>query len=176
MKKYIIGSLSAFALIALCIAINSIIHKADPKPVEKELSPDELYITKEQALEDCEYMWEVLDENFPFFGVGERRDVFTYEVRKERLFEDVSRQGSMVSVEWLLSCINRNLYNPANLGHLNMIDPYSYYTVYKKAYDMKNDDDGQKISWLNTINDKVESTYSFFGQGLRFTSCKCYVI
>lgn len=109
-------------------------------------------LTKEQKLEDYEYMWDTLRVSFPFFGVANRLGV-----NVDAIYEEYEKKVSESKNDAdFLKCINDCMSNFTGIGHLGVLDPqlYGYLKDLFKEYPMRE-------SWHAVINNsKTQELYS----------------
>lgn len=128
-------------------------------------------LTTEEKIEDFEYMYKTLEENYPFFKVNERvnevnwlanKDEYEKRIRKTRNDEEFANELNMIICE---------LHNDHT--HLILKDDIDYYyNIYvNDSYGLK------KISkpWTKVLNeDKVKARYNFNKKRLKQSNKENY--
>ena len=111
-------------------------------------------LTEKQKLDDFEYMYTVLKENYPYFEVNKRLNGVDWLKRKEDYINKIKATTNDESFFKTLSLILSYLNN----GHTDMVDKndYSYLkNVYKKYYQTRQ-------PWLSQLNNpKTIERYSY---------------
>ncbi len=105
-------------------------------------------LTKDQMIEDYEYMWKTLKEGYPYFGVAKRLGIDNdkiYKDYKEKI-EKCSGDGEFVNT--IFECTK----NYPNIGHLGAV--LADYNIFKNAY---KDDVGN--IWYETLNNPKSSEF-----------------
>jgi C-terminal processing protease CtpA/Prc len=85
-------------------------------------TPAEAGLTKEQKLEDFEYLYKVLEENYPFFEVNKRVHGVDWLANKEQYAEKVQAAPDDLQFYGALNEILAELHN----GHTYMLDRGTY--------------------------------------------------
>ena len=93
-----------------------------------------LTFTREEFLADYDYMWEVLEENYYYFPILERRGIDI-----EALKESVRRQleERITTVDGFYFLLNYLFGRMEYFAHLGILDP-SGYAIYQKYYNVEN--------------------------------------
>ncbi len=177
------NKLKKFLFISICIIIassvnlsgcdlNSVFFEESPTPLvqyneedyvfdfydDYDSSEDTIFITQEEALSDYYEMWNLLEENYPFFGVASRM----YGVDKNEVkfyYEIIIKRFEPMPVSLFHYIINDCLYEFKGLGHLNTIYPEEY-LFYCDAY--SDEEDGTKLypmQYDTLHNERVEYVY-----------------
>lgn len=105
-------------------------------------------------LEDYEYMWEILRENYPSWGVIKRRGIDA-----DKVYEIYREQINTIKNEIdFFNLLNNTINNFYNIGHLNLLN-YKFYKELQFALkDYRNDK--RYESWNDILfNPEVEKTY-----------------
>lgn len=160
-------NLKIISIIAIIILITTgtwlaLLHFA--KPLISELTPNQL--TTEQKLEDFEYLYDIMEENYPFFEVKKRMINYDWLAHKEEF------------KQWIRDTKNdREYYNTVdrivNLmqsGHTNLVgyefyqevadlysDPLQGYSPARKKV-LKNELVAEKIGYWN----RMLTTYDYY--------------
>ena len=134
-----------------------------PFPFSEELAltkstPQTLYLTREQAQYDYDTLWQLLEENYPYFdAIREEKGLDYRTVRQEYQAKlNTLTSGGTVLVEDFWSFISDCLYGFYPVGHLYMIeDPASFFSDWPR--------DSEKYNNLADIgtNEKSATVYSY---------------
>lgn len=131
-----VGSL----IIGTLIVAQSTCYATETSPVQREKFFD---MTKEQWIEDYEYLWQTLRENYAFFGVAERDGVDAekiYTHYKKMIQESKSEKD-------YYSAIYSAMWQMGWYGHLCFIEP-DFYNDIKNVYS----NDPSRAEWDKTLN------------------------
>ena len=104
---------------------------ASSEPTPTETATPRIMLTKEQMLEDYEFLWQTLRESYPFLGVAERLGVNVdrvYSTNKEEIENGGDR--AVVSYQKFLYYAINPLYTCGHLGVLGANDYKTYYSTY----------------------------------------------
>lgn len=117
---------------------------------------DESSLTEFQKLmlEDYEYMWEILRENYPLWGVIRRRGIDA-----DKVYEFYRKQINTIENEIdFFNILNNTINSFYKIGHLNLLD-YKFYKEYQFAF--KDFRDDKRYESCNDIlfNPEVEEAY-----------------
>lgn len=82
-----------------------------------------LGLTKEQRLEDYDYMWKTLEESYPFLLVAERAGVDIKGIKDSYRQSILDSDSDMA----FLSAVNSAIYNMGGFGHLMFFDAQTYF-------------------------------------------------
>jgi len=96
----------------------------------------ELLITIEAAVEDYNFMWQTLENYYPYFGVAERLYGVKYQEIKEKYLQEIQSKSGLGLVPpnktWFGDIIKKCFAEFKHLGHLEfMPSSYSVDTEYK---------------------------------------------
>ena len=99
-------------------------------------------ISKEDALKDYDAMWEILEENYPFFPVIQRKYFLSSDAVKEGYRKDIQDIETRYMdfndyYEIVTSCIN----TMHQIGHLEILTPDKYQRELDKEESYKNEGD-----------------------------------
>lgn len=127
-------------------------------------SRDITTISLTDAISDYEYMWKVLDENYPFLGMAERKYGLSMDALKENYLEQIEALGKervdfCDYYEIMQGCIGKF----KGLAHLSIYTPYSYqYSVAQESNIIKNDLE----QWYSDLyqDPKVKERYNFLSR------------
>lgn len=99
-----------------------------PNDSEIEISPSgNLILTKQQALEDYDAMWETLEENFPFFPLIQAELGLDHTEIKEKYRNELENSpGSGIILSNLWNLLDRTLSNFKSIGHLYVMSAGAY--------------------------------------------------
>lgn len=106
-------------------------------------------LTKQEKLEDFDYMYKILQENYPFFEVNKRLNGTDWLGRKEEYINRIRATYNDESFFNTMSQILSELHN----GHVHMVSKNNYLD-FKATYEKYSD--GRK-AWVEEIN-KPETT------------------
>jgi len=129
MRKKVIGS----TLLILCILLFSGCNNVEPKePLENDkvevntVSENQgpLNLTQEQMVEDFNYLYSTMIENYPTFGVAKRLYGVDWPANKDKYLEDI--KACKTDKEFYL-VIENILGDLQNAGHLYLHSPTSYF-------------------------------------------------
>lgn len=103
--------------------------------LNREQEPRLDVISRKDALEDYDYLWETLEENYPFFGVAERKYELDIQQLKQEYREQLESMGREIDFlefyHLMEDCVG--WFN--GLGHLIIYSPQSYqYHMAGKEY------------------------------------------
>ena len=104
-------------VVMVVITLNSKIFKSKPKHIAD--------FTKEQALEEFDYMWEVIEREYPYLDAAERI-YCVYSSELKNLGREKIMNLNDISIEEHLSILQDSLTNYNGLGHLSIVPPEIY--------------------------------------------------
>ncbi len=139
-----------------------------PFPYDTELEIDssgKMIFSRQQILEDYDVMWEMLEDNYPFFGIIESELGIDYHEIKEEYrakLLKISENGLAASQFYtqIDSCLKRFNY----IGHLFVVSPYNYASTI--SYPVEIIDNAYKKRMRSVIDsDKVYQTYTHLSGG-----------
>lgn len=114
----------------------------------------------ELALEDYDYMWEALEENFPLFGPAER----AYGVHKDgikKTYRNEILNSKKMNIEKFYEIANKSIIEFRGIGHLSLLNADYYNMLYETYMNLK--DDGYEDQTTKILeNEKVQETYKYF--------------
>lgn len=128
MKKYLIIFI---ALLLILISYITLMKESDDiesnvnlsENVERNISGR----TQDEYIEDFDYLFNVLEENFPFFGVSERK--YGVDIR-ELYLETRDMLGDIPSDDVFMDTLNMYFFHPLNyVGHLGLVDRDFYHML-----------------------------------------------
>lgn len=109
-------------------------------------------LTTGQKLEDFEYLYTMLEQNFPYFEVKRRQYGMDWLARKQEFSSMVAETRSDAEFYQVLSRMLMLLQN----GHTNLIKPGAAYEDYRKIY-------GGNTPWSQIYNDsRVKKAYAYW--------------
>lgn len=158
---------SMFKVITLAIVIYFIIFNIIIPTYKKKTAPDHIKnFTKKQALEDYDYMWEILEDNFPYFGVANRMYGVDEDVVKNRYREMIETRPNL-DFDGFNRIVSNCLREFKGIGHLNVFTPDFYYwaddTV--DSIEENSDEFGIFKRMEDTIkSDRSINTYNYLGK------------
>src|SRR5690606_21955752 len=122
----------SFLLIIICILISTTISGCSTGKESMSISNREL--TMEEKLEDFEYMYNILEENYPFFKVNERVNGVDWLGNKNEYIEKIKQTKNDEEFAKKLNEIIGELNN----GHTHLLSREGYLTNYKIFCEDKN--------------------------------------
>lgn len=88
----------------------------------------------EQALADYDYMWEMLEENYPLFAVAERKTGKSKEqIKVDYRKRLVSQESETITLENFHNHLSQCLSEFQGVGHLKIINAQNYRSIVKGA-------------------------------------------
>lgn len=128
----------AIMLVLSLSACNMTKNDSAPEPIQSSsvAEPDSdtqyanMILTKEQMLQDYDAMWNAMEENYPFFGVIDRRtgkpDSYKIIIKNYRgQIEDMTLQGDEAMWEYI-GIIANSLYEVTDDPHVSIINSNHY--------------------------------------------------
>lgn len=110
-------------------------------------------LTQKQKLDDFEYMYTVLKDNYPYFEVNKRQNGVDWLSRKDKYISDIKATNDDDSFYMVLQRILSELNN----GHVSMINK-DFYSLMKS---LLKQEPSQNEAWLKQLNNaKAEERYS----------------
>lgn len=130
-------------------------------------------LTKDDKAIEFEYLWNELNESYPFMSFAERSGINIKEVYEFNKTEVIKSKSDIDYLKNLTNAIR----DFGGTGHLAIIAPIYHEKIYKPAYQIaKNDPELSKIMkpWINTFydNDVVKSYSMFDINSKRFRTTK----
>lgn len=107
-------------------------------------SPNEKQLTEKEKLEDFEYMYTILKENYPFFEVSKRQKGLDWLSKKD---DYISRIKVTPNDESFFNTLNVIL-SDLNNDHVAMVDK-DFYLLLKRDYEKYSDSKGR---WVEEVN------------------------
>jgi len=140
----------------------------------RQLNPA-LFLSVEDAVADYNYMWQVFEDNYPFFGVASR----LYNVRsqeiKEKYLREIQKKSGLGSFPtnaiWFGDIIQKCINEFKGLGNLWFISP-SLYLDFKKSYEQT-----EKLNLLYEkifLNEHSRQIYEAMGVDTTYYSTKVH--
>lgn len=141
----------SFLLITICILISTTISGCSTGKESMNTSNREL--TMEEKLEDFEYMYKILEENYPFFKVNERVNGVDWLGNKDEYIEKIKQTKNDEEFAEKLNEILSELNN----GHTHLLSSNDYLEYYKLY---KYDGHFINIPWGKVLDDeKAKARY-----------------
>ncbi len=84
-------------------------------------------LTKEQALADYTYMWDVLERNYPSFSLAERKQPLLNKERSKELGELLIKQSKDMSLLQFYEIASNTLVPFGEVFHLSLVSPEFYF-------------------------------------------------
>lgn len=131
-----------------------------------------LGLTREQMLDDYDYLWVTLEENYPFMYVAER-DGIDVAALKDRGREEMLHARDTYDYFVILYDL---LYDMEYTGHLSMIDYAAYWEMRESfAGDGSYMNRAMNEPWLKALNNpKTEANYEILQQVLDLPDYESY--
>ncbi|RXI44921.1 peptidase S41 [Clostridium tetani] len=156
MKRFKKITILAVVLIILILS-KSFIGKA----YYKKNAPEHIKnFSKKEALEDYDYMWNVLERNYPCFNVIERKHGVTIKDIKNGYRKRIENREN-VDFKYFNMILNKSINKFSDVGHLYVMD-FNFYIMLRGTFDAigKNEIGGiVKNNFEMAINKKTEETY-----------------
>lgn len=124
------------------------IQQETANPADPEQAKDQL--TTEQKLEDFEYLYQIVKENFPFLKVNQRVSGIDWLANKAKYQKRIERTKDDLSFKRTLRTIMVELNN----GHSNLIS-FEDYAYFKKLYTNTKENATIHKPWLDVLNQPV---------------------
>lgn len=145
----------SFLLIIICILISTTISGCSTGKESMNTSNREL--TMEEKLEDFEYMYNMLEESYPFFKVNERVNSVDWLGNKDKYIEKIRQTKND---EEFVEKLNEIL-SELNNDHTCLLSKEGYLANYKIFYEDKN-------PWIKILDDnKVKDRYNFTKEDIK---------
>ncbi|NLY20520.1 MAG: hypothetical protein GXZ08_04495 [Tissierellia bacterium] len=115
---------------------------------------------KEQALEDYDYLWDTLEENYPLLGLAERE----YNINRIQIKSKYRSQISNISnidLNKFYSILERLLFEYKYMGHLNIVNPKLFVSMNLQTKSMTKREIAN-YGITNYIDPSVVYTYEYF--------------
>lgn len=152
----------SFLLIIICILISTTISGCSTGKESMNISNREL--TMEEKLEDFEYMYNMLEENYPFFKVNERVNEVDWLGNKDKYIEKIKQTKNDEEFAEKLNEIIGDLNN----DHTHLLSEnlfVDFYEIYVR--------EGNRITrpWKKVLdNENVKARYNFSEEKLEESS------
>ena len=138
-----------------------------PFPYDTKLevnSSGNMILSRQQALEDYDAMWEMLDDNYPFFEVIESELGINHNVIREECRAKLLIGENGISVLQFYNQIDSCLANFYVIGHLYIVPPAHY--AYTNSFPIENIDDVYRKRMRYVVDsEKVYKTYTHLSGG-----------
>ncbi|WP_160687695.1 S41 family peptidase [Clostridium sp. C2-6-12] len=148
MKK---SKLSIVLIIIIFILSGCGVNNSKPSKENSNINTKQL--TEKEKIEDFEYMYKTLQENYPFFEVNKRLNGIDWLSKKE---EYTNRIKATYNDESFFNTMNQILLELKN-GHTQMLDKNNY-SYFKSIYEKYSEENEAWVSQLN--NQKTIERYS----------------
>lgn len=108
-------------------------------------------LTTEQKVKDFEYLYNVLEENYPYFGVGERKTGIDWLSQKDNYIRQIRRTENDSSYYFTLDRILTDLGN----GHTEIRTFNGWWDMAYEAYSMgaKKEGNERYVKWVEVLED-----------------------
>lgn len=108
-------------------------------------------ISYEQMYQDYDYMWKILNENYPWWGVIER-----YKIDKEKIYNKYRNKIENIKSELEFSDLISDMAKEMkNTGHLNVLSSERYFEM------LESYDNEYLKDWFNVLNNDIsKETYT----------------
>ena len=127
--------------------------------MNREQEPRLDVISRKDALEDYDYLWETLEENYPFFGVAERK----YGLDIQQLKQDYRRQlesmGKEIDFLEFYQLMEECMGELKGMGHARITSLRSLQAVLVAGQAQPGADSDWRIQ--NVISEEVKQRYQF---------------
>lgn len=151
-----------------------------PLPYETELKVssdgEQLILSKQQALEDYDALWEMLEDNYPYFEtIKNELGLDWKEVRDTYRTELISVcRGPSILQDNYINVINNCLKQFKSIGHLYVIQPFLYQrmvdtfrAVVESSGENQNHDSKEEVDMLSKMlsiieSQKVKTFYDYY--------------
>jgi len=107
-------------------------------------SLDDKQLTQKQKLDDFEYMYSILKDNYPYFEVNKRQNAVDWLSKKDKYLSKIKATNDDDSFFKALQSILSQLNN----GHASMLNK-DYYLLMKSLYEQ---DTSRDKAWLKQLN------------------------
>ena len=104
-----------------------------------------MQLTQEEKLKDFEYMYTILEENYPYFEVNKRKNGIDWMSKKS---EYISRIRATSDDEQFFNVL-QEILSELNNGHTDMLGK-SFYTYCRNVYEDSGD---SRAAWLDVLTD-----------------------
>ncbi len=152
LKNAVMLVIIAFTLIFISCSKTTQSH--DLQNATEILDDSSLTEFQKLMLEDYEYMWNILRENYPSWGVIKRRGIDA-----DKVYEIYKKQIDTIENEIdFFNLLNNTINNFYKIGHLNLLN-YKFYKEYQFAFKDYRDD--KRYESCNNIlfDPEVEKSY-----------------
>lgn len=144
--------LPIFLMAGLLISACSPEEPAGPPPPEPvfaaETVPEtRVAFTTEDFLEDYDQLWELLDENYPFFGVLERRGLDLEKLRADNRWAVATRVND---AQGFMALLDGMFYRMGNFAHLSVVKP-DLYGLHVALYASPDSDFDPQNPWAQVV-------------------------
>jgi hypothetical protein len=114
---------------------------------------DHSQLTEQEKVQDFEYMYKIMSENYPYFKVNQRLNGIDWLSNKNKYEALIKATDSDDSFFNTMNNILKDLHN----GHVHMVSN-DFYLLMKKNYELSK---SENRAWLNQLNDpKALKRYS----------------
>lgn len=131
-----------------------------------KLSPEDgnwMNLSKEQMMEDAEYLHRVLLENFPYYNVIQRKIGIDMEAEYAACLNEI--EAAQTDAQFYVA-LSHWIDKADNLGHLMLIQPGMHADlapIYKEAAAEQADIYGMNVQWLADVYNNENTTASYAG-------------
>lgn len=119
--------------------------------IKNYTSENYIGITNEQMIDDYEYLWKTLKENYPYFGVAERIGIDI-----DKIYKDYKEKIKNCKNDFEYYNLIKNFTREwKGLGHLNLLDAYElqyYITTYISVSASSQEMQKHYKPWLEALN------------------------
>lgn len=95
--------------------------------LNREQEPRLDVISRKDALEDYDYLWETLEENYPFFGVAERKYGLDIQQMKQEYRQQLEGMGKEIDFLEFYQLMEKCVGQFREAGHLYLYSPDVYF-------------------------------------------------
>lgn len=91
--------------------------------IKRECQFQAAYISKKDALEDYDYMWNMLENNYPLLDMAERKYSLSMDALKENYRNQIDALNDKINFEVYYSLLQSCIEHFQQLGHLSVLTP-----------------------------------------------------
>lgn len=127
--------------------------------LNREQEPRLDIISRKDALADYDYLWETLEENYPFFGVAERKYGLDIQQLKQEYRQQLEGMGKEIDFLEFYQLMERCIGEFKGMGHIRIIS-----SGYLQAFLVTGQAQPNAVfDWImqNVISEEVKQRYQF---------------
>jgi hypothetical protein len=131
-------------------------QSSDPSIVKKAEQKELKTLTKEEMLQDFNYMYSILKENYPFFEVNKRLNNVDWLANKDKYIHKISINS--ISDKYFFEAL-QSILEELNNDHTHILDEYSYIYM-RMLYEDLAKVDASYSPWCEVLqNKKAQDRY-----------------